>query len=123
MSEITVIAGNVGADAETRFTQNGDQVTNFNVAVNQGKDRDPKWFRVTCWRKLAEISAEYVKKGMCVQVQGYIRASAYLDQNGHPLASLDLTATNVHFLSSGRKDGAKSDDWSEPPKDMSDVPF
>lgn len=113
--EYVCIVGNVGRDPETREV--GDSsVTNFSVAVtNRWKDRNSgeqrektKWFRVSCWRGLADVTKRYVHKGMQVMVIGTIDTSAYMGKDGEPKASLDLTAQNVQFLS-GSRDGQSSD--------------
>lgn len=69
--ELTVI-GTVGRDAEMKYTPAGDAVTTFSVVVNRKtKEGDEaRWYTVSCWRKLAEIAAQYVKKGDRVFVRG-----------------------------------------------------
>ena len=110
------IIGNVGKDAEMRYTPAGVPVTSFNVAVNKkwkdsntGEQREKtKWFRVTAWRGLAETCAQYVKQGMGVFVKGEVEAASFTDRDGNNRASLELTASKVQFLSSGRGDGESS---------------
>ena len=73
-----VIVGNVGKDAEMRFTPSGQAVTSFSVATNReyknatnGETvKETIWFRVTTWGKQAEVCNQYVKKGMKVLVDG-----------------------------------------------------
>lgn len=126
--EQTIIIGNVGRDADTRFTSSGVQVTDFSVAVttryNSGDEQreKTKWYRVTAWRGLAETCAKYVKKGMSVMVSGTVQASAYMGQDGKPRASLDLTAREVQFLSRAN-DGNGGDAYAPPPQDDEAIPF
>jgi single-strand DNA-binding protein len=101
----TIIVGNVGRDPEMRYTPSGVPVTSFSVAVsrkwkNQSGEQQEKttWFRVTCWRKTAELAAQYLQKGKLVLIEGDIDASAYTDREGTARASLELTATNLQFL-------------------------
>lgn len=108
--EITIV-GNVGRDPEIRYTQGGVAVCDFSVAVNKryttagGEVRDETtWFRVTCWRQLAETMAKYLTKGKQVLVTGEVSASAYTAKDGMPAATLEITADTVKFL------GAKNDD-------------
>jgi single-strand DNA-binding protein len=105
------IIGNLGKDPEMRYTPDGTPVTDFTVAVNRvrtksdgTKDEQVTWFKVTCWRKLAETTNQFLKKGRQVMVVGEVKASAYLAQDGQPRASLELTANEVKFLG-GREDG------------------
>lgn len=106
MFQQCMIVGNLGKDPEMRYTPDGTPVTSFSVAVTRKKgDGTEKttWFKVTCWRKLAEVTNQYLKKGRQVMVLGEIDADAYLAQDGQPRASLNLTANEVKFLG-GRDD-------------------
>ena len=105
MFQQTLIVGRVGRDAEMRYTPGGIPVTNFSVAVDQrwtdasGQPQEKvTWFRIVCWRKLAEITNQYVKKGQRILVAGDIEATAWTDRDGTPRASLELTADRVRFL-------------------------
>ena len=71
MKQIT-IAGNIGKNAETRQTQNGDSVTGWTVAVEdrQGKEKTTLWFDCTLWGKRGETLAQYLTKGSKVSVSG-----------------------------------------------------
>ncbi|MBK8139037.1 MAG: single-stranded DNA-binding protein [Chloroflexi bacterium] len=105
--QITII-GNVGRDPDLRFTPQGIAVCDFSVAVNKRvggqNNTEPRdettWFRVTCWRQLAETVAKYVKKGKQIMVVGEVTASAYTDKNQQPAATLEITAQTVKFLGS-----------------------
>jgi single-strand DNA-binding protein len=96
----TIVLGNVGKDSEMRYTPDGTPVTDFTVAVNEKWDGGERttWYKITCWKRLAEVCAEYVRKGMQVMVIGTVKASAWSDQEGNPRASLDLNAREVKFL-------------------------
>jgi single-strand DNA-binding protein len=110
--QITLI-GNLGADPEMRYTPNGQPVTSFRMAVSRtwtGQDgqRQEKtvWFRVTAWRKLAETASQYLTKGSKVLVVGEVEeANAYIDKEGKARATLEVTASNIRFLST-RGEGA-----------------
>lgn len=132
MYESTTIVGNVGRDAEVRYTPSGVTVASFNVAVNRTwkdtngeKQERTKWFRITCWRKLAEICAQYVKTGMRVLVEGEIDVSAW-EKDGQPRASLELTANTVKFLSNKGEMGNGAETKTEPAAaydNSSEIPF
>lgn len=137
MYQYTVIVGNVGRDPELRYTPSGVAVCDFSLAVNRvWTDRNTNeqhekttWFRVTCWRGLAETVSQYVTKGRQVLVTGEVDASAWTDNEGNPRASLELTAQTVKFL--GRRDdipggsyGPEGDYGGPPPaEDLQDIPF
>ena len=101
-----VITGNLGKDPEQRNTSTGKTVTNFSVAVNRrwvnsetGEVvEETTWFRVTCWGRLAETTNQYLKKGSKVLVEGRIKVSAYMGNEGEARASLEVTAQSVEFL-------------------------
>lgn len=108
---VTLI-GHLGKDPEMRYTPTGVPVTSFNVATSRrwtnanGESQEKTtWFRVTCWRKLAETTAQYLKKGRLVLVEGEVDVQAYTDREGSPRASLEVTATTVRFLGGGREEG------------------
>ena len=111
MYHTIIVVGNVGKDAEMRYTPSGAAVTSFSVAANNqytsssGEQvKETVWFRVSAWGKLAEICNQYVKKGMLVLVEGRLNADP---QTGGPRlwgdpvrASFEITAQTVRFLSS-----------------------
>ena len=131
-----IIVGNVGRDAELKYTPQGVAVCDFSVAVNKvtgkGESRKEKttWFKVTVWRERAETASQYIKKGMKIMVIGEVDARAYTDKNGQPVASLDLTANDFKFLDSrdsggsgGSYAGAGSNGSTEFAEEPGDIPF
>lgn len=105
--QVTLI-GNLGNDPELRYTPNGTPVANFRLAVNKrwtgdnGQQHEKTtWFKVATWRRQAETCAEYLTKGSRVMVLGEIdEARPWLDNDGNPHASMEVTAQHVRFLSS-----------------------
>lgn len=71
MKSIT-IAGNIGRDAVTRRTNNGDAVTGWSVAVEErnGQDKRTLWFDCNLWGARGEKLAQYLTKGSRVAVSG-----------------------------------------------------
>jgi len=138
-----VLIGNLGQDPEMRYTPSGTAVTNFSVATTSriGKQTNPEcpdgwkesyngsswelttWWRVTCWRGLAETVNQYVSKGMQVFVEGRVNGEAmdgnlnprvWQGQDGVHRASFELTAQSVRFLG-GRGEAAAGPPIGEPP--------
>jgi single-strand DNA-binding protein len=105
MNRVTLI-GNLGRDPEQRFTPSGDAVTTFSMAMSEywtaadGQRREKTvWVRITCWRKLAENASQYLHKGSKVCVEGKLEEpNVYLDKEGKPRASLEVTANTLEFL-------------------------
>ena len=112
MYQLITIAGNVGKDAEMRYTPNGKAVASFNVATNSQYTnnngeviKETTWFRVTTWGKQAEICNQYVKKGMKVLVVGKLTADPatggpriWSAQDGSPHTAFEINADTVRFL-------------------------
>lgn len=111
---ITLI-GRAGQQAELRYTNTGIPVCNLSLAVNEGWTADDgqrhertTWVRVTCWRKLAETVAEYVQAGRQVMVSGKLtEPQPWIDKEGNPRASIEVTANIVQFLGSAN-DGSSN---------------
>ncbi len=107
--QITLI-GNLGNDPELRYTPSGVPVASFNLAVKKswtdaegGKQEKTTWFRVTAWRKLAEIAGQHLVKGKQVLIVGEMEdARAFTDKEGNSRASLEVTVQTIKFL--GTKD-------------------
>lgn len=109
MNRLTII-GNLTNDPEMRSTPDGKNVCNFSVAVNRRKkpngQQETDFFRVSAWNNIAESCAKYLSKGRKVAVEGSVSGYAYKDKEGNPKASLEVTASDVEFLSSGNVDKA-----------------
>ena len=114
--QITLV-GYVGNDAEMRYTKDGMPVANFNVAVNNrwtnaagASIEETVWFRITTWRRQAEIVSEYVHKGQLVLVVGELKLPhTWVDQEGQAQATLEVTARAVKFLPGNPRAGEPQD--------------
>ncbi len=105
MSAIAIITGYVGQDAELRYTPSGVPVASFSVAVRRrvGQEERTDWYRVSAWQKRGEFSAEYVKKGTLLQVQGRLERREYTAANGATVRDVEVVAENLELL--GRRPG------------------
>ncbi|HSO29705.1 MAG TPA: single-stranded DNA-binding protein [Candidatus Sulfomarinibacteraceae bacterium] len=107
------VVGNLGRDPELRYTPNGRPVTEFSVAVNQSTKNQQTgewveatdWFRVSVWGDRAERSAEQLRKGSRVLVDGRFRTREYETKDGRKGLSLEITADNVVPLDRREQDG------------------
>jgi single-strand DNA-binding protein len=110
---IITIAGQLGKDAELRTTPKGDHVASFSVADNQGKDKQPIWWRCQLWGKRAETLTQYLTKGQSVTVTGQVSVSEYKDKDGTPKQSYDVRVVDVALQGGQRHSEAPA--RSEPP--------
>ena len=101
MNKLTII-GNLTKEPELRTTTNGVNVCSFTVAVNRKKkiegQPEADFFRVSAWRGLADLCANYLAKGKKVCVIGTVGVRTY-ESNGKAGAILEVTADEVEFLS------------------------
>lgn len=105
-NKITIV-GYLGRDPELKHTPQGDAVCTFSVATTEGKGEKEKttWFRITAWRRTAEVANEYLSKGSQVYVEGRLRLEEYTDREGNKRASAEVTASDLQFLGkAGGKD-------------------
>ena len=100
-----MIIGNLGRDPEMRYTQGGQAVTQFTVAVNRNyKDasgewkEETEWFRVVAWGPLAERTAENLRKGRKVYVEGRLQTRNWEGQDGQKHYTTELIASTVTGL-------------------------
>lgn len=102
-----MLAGNLGAEPEVRFTNNGNKVTVLRIACNTrrgGKD-ETTWWRVTIWGEQFDKFISFLKKGSSVIVHGEMaKPEIYNDKNGVPQVSLNLTASHIAFSPFGKPD-------------------
>ena len=101
------IIGNVTHTPELKNTPNGVPVCSFSVAVNR-RDKDALFYRVTAWRGLGETCAKYLQKGKKVAVIGELDLRIYTGRDGMEKTALEVTASDVEFLS------PRSDDQQQP---------
>src|SRR5271170_185313 len=119
-----ILVGNLGRDAETKFTPGGASVTKFSVATGR-RWKDPQsgewkeetnWSNVTLWR--AENLANYLTKGKQVYVEGRLQTRSYEDKDGKKVYATDVVAEDVILLSGqGGGGGGRGggDEYSQQP--------
>jgi single-strand DNA-binding protein len=140
MYHTIIVAGHLGRDPELRYTGDGTPVANFSVASSRRYSRqdgtsreETVWFRVTVWRRQAEICNQYLQKGRPVLVEGELKPDPetggprmWKGNDGTTRASYEITARTVRFLG-GRGDaapeGGASDALEAPPAEEDEIPF
>lgn len=108
-----LLIGNLGKDPETRYMPSGKAATNFSIATSERfKDKETgeprertEWHRIACFDRLAEIAAEYLKKGSKVFIEGKLRTRKWTDKDGKDQYSTEIIADQLQMLD-GKREGA-----------------
>ena len=101
-----IIVGNVGGDPETRYMPSGSAVTNLTIATNESwKDKQTgeqkertEWHKVAMFNRLAEIAAEYLRKGSQVYVEGRLQTRKWQDKTGNDRYTTEIVANEMQML-------------------------
>jgi len=132
------IIGNVTRDPETRTTTQGTNVATFSVATNlrwvaaSGERQDKtEYHNVVTWRKLADICAQYIKKGTKVYVEGRLQTRSWDDAQGQKHWRTEIVADNVILLDRPNSQSAAAEEPMETPVspaeetqiNVEDIPF
>lgn len=128
-----MIIGRLGKDPETRYTANGKAVTNFSVATSERWTKDgekqerTEWHNVVAFDKLAEIIAEYMRKGSHIFIEGKIQTRKWQDKEGKDRYTTEIVASQMEMLGSksASEKSAPADDAPAPAGDdfSDDIPF
>jgi len=117
-----ILVGNLGADPETRYMPSGSAVTNLSVATSESwKDKQSgeqkertEWHKVAMFNRLAEIAAEYLRKGSQVYIEGKLRTRKWQDRDGNDRWTTEIIADEMQMLG-GRGGGGGSAPMSQGP--------
>jgi single-strand DNA-binding protein len=101
-----VIVGRLTRDPELRYVPSGAPVCSFSVATSRRytkqdgqKEEETVFLDVDVWRRMAEICAQFLKKGREVLVMGSLRQSRWVDaKTQQPRSRLRVVAQQVQFL-------------------------
>lgn len=134
-----MIIGRLGADPETRYMPNGKAVTNIRVATSEKwKDKQTgdmkertEWHSVVAYDKLAEIIAEYTRKGSQVYIEGKLQTRKWQDKDGKDRYTTEIIAQQMQMLGGkpqGERPARQPERSAPPPADDGggfddDIPF
>ncbi|MCC5869504.1 MAG: single-stranded DNA-binding protein [Gammaproteobacteria bacterium] len=101
-----ILVGNLGVDPETRYMPSGAAVTNIRIATSESwKDKQTgeqqertEWHRVVFFGKVAEIAAEYLRKGSQVYIEGALRTRKWQGQDGQDRYTTEIVASEMQML-------------------------
>ena len=109
-----ILVGNLGRDAELRYTPGGAAVATLNLATtevwndrNNQRQEKTEWHRVILWGKQAESLQEYLTKGKQIYIEGRLQTRQWDDKDGNKRYTTEIKADRVTLLGGGRGAGAQ----------------
>jgi len=101
-----ILIGNLGADPEVRYMENGDAIANIAIATSETwKDKESgeaqertEWHKVVFFKGLAKIAGDYLKKGSKVYVEGSIRTRKWQDKDGQDRYTTEIVGKELQML-------------------------
>ncbi len=123
-----ILIGNLGQDPETRYMPSGSAVTNLRIATaEQWKDKQTgerqertEWHSVAMFGRLAEIAAEYLRKGSQVYIEGRLQTRKWQDKQGNDRYTTEIVANEMQML--GGRGGGAAPMAAEPPARQQGAP-
>jgi single-strand DNA-binding protein len=116
-----ILVGNLGRDAELRYTPGGAAVSKFSLATTevwtdkQGQRQErTEWHNIDLWGKQAESLNEYLRKGKQVYIEGRLQTDEYTDKEGAKRKSTKVRCDRVVLLGGGGGGRGASVDRAEP---------
>lgn len=102
-----ILVGNLGRDAELRYTAGGSAVANFSLATtetwtdkqSQQRQEKTEWHRVIVWGKTAESLTQYLVKGKQVYVEGRLQTNEWEDKDGNKRKTTEVKCDRLVLLS------------------------
>jgi len=100
-----ILVGNCGGDPEIRYLPGGGAVSNFTIATSETwKDKTTgqpqektEWHRIVFFNRLAEVVAEYVKKGAKLYIEGSLRTRSW-EQDGVKRYATEIVGNEMQML-------------------------
>src|SRR5215470_16664790 len=103
-----ILVGNLGRDAELRYTPGGAAVATLNMATTEvwndkagQKQEKTEWHRVVLWGKSAESLSEYLVKGKQIYVEGRLQTRQWDDKDGNKRYTTEIRGDRIVLLSGG----------------------
>jgi single-strand DNA-binding protein len=109
-----ILVGNLGRDAELRYTPGGAPVATLNLATTEmwndkagQRQEKTEWHRVVLWGKTAESLNEYLTKGKQIYVEGRLQTRQWDDKDGNKRYTTEIRGDRVVLLGGGGGGGAR----------------
>ena len=116
-----MMMGRLVSEPELKYVQSGLPVCRLRIVTNKkfkkadgSQGESSVFIDVTAWRRLAEICAQYLKKGREIFVYGELEQSNWADkETGQKRSMIRITADTIQFLGAPKND-ADDDGAPEP---------
>ena len=115
-----ILVGNLGRDAELRYTPGGAAVATINMATTEvwndksgQRQEKTEWHRVVLWGKPAESLAEYLTKGKQIYVEGRLQTRQWDDKDGNKRYTTEIRGDRVVLLGGGGGGGRGGGSYSQ----------
>lgn len=100
-----ILIGNLTRDPEIKKTMSGESITTFGLATNREwvtndnrREKSAEFHEIVCWGRLAEIMANMLRKGMLVNVQGFLKTRSWDDNSGLKRFKTEIIADDIVIL-------------------------
>jgi len=123
---LVIATGNLTRDPEMRYTNSGKAVTQFSIAINEGSGerRTTEYLDCVAWEKLAELVAEYTRKGRKVLVTGSLATEKWDDKKtGAKRSKTIVKCRSVEFLDRRPEDLVTQPEAPADVTDLADLSF
>ena len=130
-----ILIGNLGKDPETRYAPSGDAICNLTLATTEtwkdktsGERREAtEWHRVVFFGRVAEVAAQYLRKGSQVYVEGRLQTRKWQDKDGNDRYSTEVRGDRVVLLGGpggggGRREQADRGDLHDAQQGPAEMP-
>ena len=130
LNKVTLI-GRLGSDPETKVTSTGKTLLNISLATSEhytdktgNKQEKTEWHRLVFWQKIADLVANYCKKGSQIYAEGTLQTREWKDSDGNDRYITEIVVRSVQFLDSKPKQVVSADiNQTEEPWIEDDIPF
>jgi single-strand DNA-binding protein len=123
-----ILVGNLGRDAELRYTPGGAAVATLNMATTEvwndksgQRQEKTEWHRVVLWGKTAESLSEYLTKGKQIYVEGRLQTRQWDDKDGNKRYTTEIRSDRVVLLGGGSRGGSVSSGGASEPRGGGDI--
>lgn len=111
-----ILVGHLGRDPEVRYSSDGAAITTLSIATSsKSKDKatgetreETEWHKIVLFSRVAEVAAEFLKKGSQAYIEGRLRTRKWTDSSGADRYSTEIIGDQLQLLGDGGRDKAQS---------------